>query len=163
MSNKDRLFVVLTEANSADKELAQEAITRSWYQPEEMIAKIHEEFPEAEVVTLTDYATARENEYVLTRSTAHKEVVFITFCTTRPYLGTDCLTRRTESMINALNYSGKLSAVVHFGNPFALKTVDHLKRKIFGYMMPQSQLYAIEVLAGKLPAKGTLPFQIEFQ
>ena len=163
MTNKDRLFVVLTEANSVDKELAQEAMTRNWYHPDAIIEKIHEEFPEAEVVTLSDYATARENEQVLTKSTAHKEVVFITFCTTRAYLGTDCLTRRTESMINALNYSGKLSAVVHFGNPFALKTVNHLKRKIFGYMMPQSQLHAIEVLAGKLPAKGTLPFQIEFQ
>lgn len=163
MSNKDRLFVVLTEANSVDKELAQEAITRNWYQPDAIIEKIHEEFPEAEVVTLSDYATARENEHVLTRATEHKEVVFVTFCTTRPYLGTDCLTRRTESMINALNYSGKLSAVLHFGNPFALKTVSHLKRKLFGYMMPQSQLHAIEVLSGKLPAKGTLPFQIEFQ
>jgi len=90
-------------------------------------------------------------------------VVFITFCTTRPYLGTDCLTRRTEAMINAFNYSGKLSAVLHFGNPFALKTLNHIPRKLFGYMMPQSQLHAIEVLAGKLPAKGTLPFQIEFQ
>jgi len=161
--NKDRLFVVLTEANSVDKELAQEAITRNWYQPDAIIEKIHEEFPEAEVVTLTDYATARENEYVLTRATEHKEVVFITFCTTRPYLGTDCLTRRTEAMINAFNYSGKLSAVLHFGNPFALKTLNHIPRKLFGYMMPQSQLHAIEVLAGKLPAKGTLPFQIEFQ
>jgi hypothetical protein len=28
-------------------------------------------------------------------------------------------------------------------------------------MMPQSQQYAIDVLAGKLPARGRLPFNVE--
>ena len=28
--------------------------------------------------------------------------------------------------------------------------------------MPESQLRAIEVLAGKLPAKGAMPFDIKF-
>ena len=89
-------------------------------------------------------------------------MVFVTFCTTRPYLGTDCMTRRVEAVINALILSGKVSAVLHFGNPFALKPISHVPRRLFGYMMPQSQLYAIEVLAGKLPAKGRLPYQINF-
>ena len=161
--NKDRLFVVLTESTTLDKELGQETITRNWYEPEPVIEKLRQEFPEAEVVTIPEFATAKENEQVLVASTRHKEVVFVTFCTTRPYLGTDCLTRRTEALVNAMQYSGKLSTVVHFGNPLALKPLRHVKRKIFGYMMPQSQLHAVDVLAGKLPAKGTLPFQVEFQ
>jgi hypothetical protein len=57
----------------------------------------------------------------------------------------------------------RLSTIVHFGNPFALKPLKHVSRKLFGYMMPQSQLHAIEVLAGKLPAPGTLPYKVEFQ
>lgn len=162
-SNKDRLFVVLTESNTRDKELAQEAITRNWYDPEAIVAKIGQEFPDAEIVTLPEFSTARENEKVLVAATRHKEVVFVTFCTTRPYLGTDCLTRRTEAVINALTYSGKVSAVLHFGNPFALKYLNHIPRKLFGYMMPQSQVYAIEVLAGKLPARGTLPFSVDLR
>jgi hypothetical protein len=66
-------------------------------------------------------------------------------------------------MIDCVNLAGKLAAVVHFGNPFALQPLLHVKRKIFGYTMPDTQLYAIEVLDGKLPAKGTLPFHVEFK
>lgn len=163
MENKDRLFVVLVENEENAKELSNEVLTRNWYHPDAVMEKIGQEFPEAEIVTLPAYPTARDNDRVLTAATRHKEVVFVTFCNTRPYLGTDCMTRRAEAVINALNYSGKVSAVVHFGNPFALQPLNHIKRKIFGYMMPQSQLYAIEVLAGKLPAKGKLPFHVEFQ
>lgn len=154
---------VVTESNTAADELAQEMITRPWYQPDEIIKKIGEEFPEAEIVTIPEFSTAKQNEKVLVAATRHKEVVFVTFCTTRPYLGTDCLTRRTEAVINSLAMSGKLSTVLHFGNPFALKTLYHIPRKIFGYMMPQSQPAAIEALSGKLEAKGTLPFNVEFQ
>lgn len=161
--NKDRLFVVVTESNTANDEMSQESITRSWYEPESIMKKIGEEFPEAEIVTIPEFSTAKQNEKVLLAATRHKEVVFVTFCNTRPYLGTDCLTRRTEAVINSLALSGKLSTVLHFGNPFALKTLFHIPRKIFGYMMPQSQPAAIEVLAGKLEAKGTLPFKVEFQ
>ena len=163
MQKKDRLFVVLTESNSAADELAQEMVTRPWYEPDRIIKKIEAEFPEAEIVTLPEFSTAKQNEKVFVAATRHKEVVFITFCTTRPYLGTDCLTRRTESVINALTLSGKVSAVVHFGNPRAMKELNHTPRKIFGYMMPQSQEYAIEVLSGKIPAKGTLPFKVELK
>ena len=160
--NKDRLFVIVTNEGASGNELAQETVTRDWYHPEAIEKKIHEEFPEAEVVTLPEFPTAKENEKVLLAATNHKEVVCVTFCNTRPYLGTDCLTRRVEAVINALAMSGKVSAIVHFGNPFALKPLDHLPRKVFGYMMPESQEYAIEVLAGKIPAKGKLPYKVEF-
>lgn len=163
MQNKDRLFVVIVENENVARELTNEFIVRNWYHPEAVIEKLQQEFPEAEIITLPAYASATENKKVLIAATAHKEVVFVTFCNTRPYLGTNCLTRRTEAVINALNYSGKVSAVLHFGTPFALQPLNHIKRKLFGYMMPQSQLYAIEVLAGKLPAKGKLPFHVEFQ
>ena len=59
--------------------------------------------------------------------------------------------------------SGKVSVVLHFGNPFAVKPLLHTPRRLFGYMMPDSQLHAIDVLAGKLEAKGTLPFKIDFE
>ena len=160
--NKDRLFVIIgDEPITKLGTLTAETMTRDWYHPEDIEKKINEEFPEAEVVWLPEYPNAKENEKVLLAATRHKEVVFITYCNTRPYLGTDCMTRRVESVINALIMSDKVSAVVHFGNPFALKPVKHVSRRLFGYMMPQSQLHAIEVLAGKLPANGKLPFNVE--
>ena len=158
--NKDRLFVVITDQTTTDRS-GQEVMTRTWYHSERIIEKIHKEFPEAEVVTLPEFPIAKENERVLHAATRHREVVFVTFCTTQPYLGSNDLTRRVESVINALIYSGKVSAVLHFGNPFAVRPLKHVPRLLFGYMMPESQEYAIEVLAGKLSAKGTLPFKVE--
>ena len=159
--NTDRAFIIITdELPGAGKELAQETITRDWYRPEEIERKIHEEFPEAETVFLPEFPRAADNEKALLVATRHKEVVFVTYCNARPYQGSDILTRRVETVINGLIYSDKVSAVLHFGNPLAMEKIDHVPRMLFGYMMPQSQQYAIEVLAGKLPAKGTLPFRL---
>lgn len=161
--NKDRLFIIVgDESDSKAGKVVSEAIARNWYCPDLIAAKIRTEFPEAEVVWLPEYPSANDNDRVLVAATRHKEVVFVTYCTTRPYLGTDCMTRRAEAVINALIYSGKVSAVLHFGNPFAQRPIKHVPRRLFGYMMPQSQEYAIEVLAGKLPARGKLPFEVKF-
>ncbi|MEE0410037.1 MAG: hypothetical protein UD759_04565, partial [Clostridia bacterium] len=100
---------------------------------------------------------------ILNEATKYKEVVFIKFCKTGAYYGTDGLTRRAECVINSLAYSDKISAVVHFGNPFAMRKIEHVPRRIFGYHIPESQIHAIDVLAGKLEAKGKLPFEIEFE
>ena len=127
-----------------------------------MEAKIHEEFPEAETIFLPEFPSAKDNERVLVAATKHKEVVFITYCNGRPYQGHDGLTRRAEAVINALITSGKVSAVLHFGNPLAMLEIDHVQRLLFGYLMPESQLRAIEVLAGKRPAKGKMPYDVQF-
>ena len=74
------------------------------------------------------------------------------------YQGADCLTRRVEAMIAALQASGKIEALVHFGNPFALRPLPHIGRRILGYNAADAQTYAIEALAGKFAAKGHYPF-----
>ncbi len=161
--NRDRLFVIVGEEKTGDLgNLTAEIHTQTWYHPDKIEQKIRKEFPDAEIVYLPEYPSAVDNERVLLAATRHKEVVCVTFCTTSAYLGTDCMTRRVESVINALILSGKVSAVLHFGNPFAQKPIYHVPRRLFGYKMPPTQLHAIEVLAGKLPAKGKLPFKVEF-
>ena len=119
---------------------------------------IKERFPNADIETIKEYADARDNERVLYAATAHKEVVFVTFCTTGAYMGTDCLTRRSEAVINSLVSSGKLSTIVHFGNPLALENIKHVPRRIFGYLAPEAQVFAFDVLCGNIPAKGKNPF-----
>ncbi len=162
-NSKKRLFIVLTEIGFKADAPMEEITVEKWYYPKNIEAKIREDFPDAEIEFLPEFSSAGDNDRVLRAATKAEEVVFVTFCTTSAYLGTDCLTRRTESVINALTDSGKLQAVVHFGNPYALKHIDHVSRKIFGYLIPDSQKHAIDVLAGKCEAKGTLPFDIEFK
>jgi len=159
---KNRLFVVMTE-NDFDPDAGNNEIsTGKWYHPRKVADAIHANFPDAGVHFFPEYPTGRDIETMLTAATEYPEVIFVTFCTTSAYTSTDCLTRRAEATINALIRSGKVSAVVHFGNPFAMQNIHHIPRRIFGYMMEASQQYAIEVLAGKRSAPGKLPFQITF-
>ena len=151
-----KLFVVTTDQGFDG--VAAEISSGKWYSPKRVINAIKERFPDAEIVTIEEYPTAYNNESVLNTATRYDDVVFVSFCTSGAYLGTDCLTRRLESVINALAISGKLSTVVHFGNPLALKNIKHIKRKIFGYTAPESQVYAFDVLSGRIPAKGKMPY-----
>ena len=157
----DRLFVIVDDTRKADG-IQEEVYIAQWYHPAKIAEKIKESFPESGIEFIPEFSFAKDNERVLLAATKYKEVVFVTFCVTQPYLGTDGLTRRTEAVINCLAQSGKVSTVVHFGNPYALQTLTHIPRKIFGYTIPDSQLHAIDVLAGKLEAKGTLPFHVMF-
>ncbi|MBO5912217.1 MAG: hypothetical protein J6Q76_01960, partial [Clostridia bacterium] len=156
-----KLFVIITE-NNFEKEIAEEVCFGKWYNPTKIAEKIRKEFPNADIEFLPEFPNALDNERILLSATRHTEVVLVTYCATGPYLGTDCLTRRAEYLINSLIGAGKVSAVLHFGNPFAVKKLLHTKRRLFGYMMADSQIYAIDVLAGKLPAKGKLPFNIDY-
>ena len=45
----------------------------------------------------------------------------------------------------------------------ALGNLFHVKRIIFGYHSPESQIHAIDVLKGTAEPKGTLPFEIQLQ
>ena len=160
--NKEKLFVILTENGFEPDMENPEIMTAAWYFPDRIAKRIKENFPESEIEFTPEFPVWQDNERVLNRATKFKEVVVVTFCNTYCYLGTDGLTKRSEAWINALQYSGKISTIVHFGNPYALKTIEHIPRKLFGYMIPESQEYAIDVLAGKIEAKGELPFGVDF-
>ena len=158
--NKDRIFIIVTEnvfdvnADNPETDVAY------WYHPERIAKKIRQEFPEAGIAFIPEFSGQKDNDRTLSEASKYKEAVFVTFCTTTSYLGTDGLTRRTESVVNSLIQSGKVSAILHFGNPYALQNIHHVPRRIFGYMISDSQIHAIDVLAGKLEAKGHMPYEV---
>ncbi|MBR2466460.1 MAG: glycoside hydrolase family 3 protein [Clostridia bacterium] len=155
---KPRLFVVTTAQDYSEEASAEEISLKDFYNPKRVTAAIKENFPTSEIQYIREYPTGLENDRILAAATKYDEVVFVSFCATSAYYGTDCMTRRLEALINALIISKKLSALVHFGNPLALEPLMHVPRKIFGFTAPHSQTFAIEVLAGKIPAKGHIPF-----
>jgi hypothetical protein len=155
---KKTLFVVMTPTDYKEGEIAAEISENEWYSPSRVMNAIRECFPNSELLTLSEFPTAWQNERVLNTATKHTDIVFVTYCDTRPYLGTDGLTRRAEALIRALSLSGKVQALVHFGNPLAVKELPTLPRRIFGYAAPDAQPCVIRVLAGRAEAKGSLPF-----
>ena len=155
---KKRLMIVEVPVDfSADAEVSEEVATVAAYNANNTIRAIKEHFPNSDIELIPEFPSPRDNDRVLTAASKYDDVVFVSFCVTAPYMGTDCLTRRIEAVINALALPGKLTALVHFGNPLALENLFHIPRKIFGYCAPASQGPAIEVLAGKYPAKGKNP------
>ena len=162
--NEDKLFIVTTKGMTCEG-IAQEVGNGlgTWYKPEIIVETIKKEFPGSGIELLPEFPSHRDNERVLATAANYKEVIIVSYCDTIAYLGTDCLTRRNEAVFNGLIRFGKVSAIVHFGNPYALKTLEHTKRKIFGYKVTESQKYAIEALSGKIEAKGTLPYKVDFQ
>ncbi len=161
-NDEDKLFVILKESSGVN-EIGEEITFGAWYSSQRVADKIKEEFPKSGIVFLPEFSQVKDNEKVLLAATEYKEVIFVTFCTTAAYLGTDSLTRRTEAVANSLINSKKVSTVLHFGNPYALKNLFHVKRVLFGYHIPESQQHAIDVLKGTVKAKGTLPFKVDLR
>ena len=61
-------------------------------------------------------------------------------------MGDESLTKRLEYLIGALE--GKLEAIVHTGNPYAVEPFQDTKRLIIGFTPGSSELCAIRALAG---------------
>lgn len=157
LSDQQRLFVVMT---GMDFEEGAEVATGIWYDPGRVAKAVEQNFPGSQVHFFPEFPTSKDVERMLVQATKYREVVFVTFCTTSPYIGTDGLTRRAEAAINSLIDARKMAAVVHFGNPLAVENLHHVPRMFFGYMMQQSQFSAMEALAGKFVPTGKLPFQV---
>lgn len=160
--DKKHLFVVLTDNEFDIEEADMEIQSDKWYDPVRIAGNIKETFPDATIMYLPEFPDKKENEAVLLAAAEHDDVVFVTFCAVAPYRGTDCLTRRVETLVDCVNLSEKLGAVVHFGNPYAVEPMRRADRFIFGYHTPASQPHCFRVLKGELEPKGTLPLNVKF-
>lgn len=156
--NTKRLFVVAVPIDYTDDRVNEEVETVAKYNANNTIQAIEKHFPNSDIELIPEFPKPKENDRVLRAATQYEEVVFVSFCESAPYMGSDSLTRRIETVINALSLPGKLKALVHFGNPLAVRYLWPIPRTIFGYNAPASQEYAFEVLSGKYPAKGKNPY-----
>ena len=157
-TDEKKMFVLVTPQDYIDDSEAGEIYFGEWYSPRAIINAINERFPNATIKTMREFPTARENSSLLLEATEYEKIVIVSYCDSYAYLGSDSLTRRMESALNALIHPGRVEAIVHFGNPLALKNLLPVKRKIYAYKSPSSMPYAFDVLAGKIPARGSHPF-----
>ena len=78
-------------------------------------------------------------------------------------MGREEFAPRIISLMEALQVTQKISAILHFGNPYSLEALPHIPRIIVATCSEKSTLTALEVLAGDYPAKGKLTYDVEFQ
>ena len=85
----------------------------------------------------------------------------LTFTEAVPYTGSEHLTRRVESLIAAMQYTNRISTLVHFGNPCVLGNLPHISRHILGGLSAESVDTCLEILAGEYEAKGVLSYDVK--
>ena len=159
-------FVVLapSEQEISDQgKVHVDTMQKGWYRPGEIMEKLEKDFPNSKVMAINEFPTQVQNQRVLEQSVDYEDVVFITFVDSLAYVGRECLTSRIVSLIEALQVTKRVSTVVHFGNPFVLEELEHIPRVLIGCLATASVNYALDVLAGKYPAKGVLTYDVHLK
>jgi len=156
-------FAVLTpnEVEISDEgKVNVDTTEKGWYQPRTIEKKLSALFPNSCVYAINQFPSPVQNVRLVERNVTYDDVVFITFNDCGAYVGRECLTSRIVSVIQALQITNRVSTLVHFGNPFVLEELAHIPRILIGGTSKESIDYALEVLAGRYPAKGHLIYQL---
>lgn len=148
--NKKYLFVLTSENaypkfNDDGKEITMKG-NRSVAQLVPLAQALQEFFPGCEVEIIQEFPHHSQIQTVCDRANHCDGVVFFTFAVCSSYMGDESLTKRLEYLIGALE--GKLEAIVHTGNPYAVEPFQDTKRLIIGFTPGSSELCAIRALAG---------------
>ena len=160
------LFVILTDNESevtAEGKVDVDTFSGGWYHIDKISKKINELFPNSDTFVLKEYPIPWHISCALNKATEFDDVIFVTYMEGRPYMGREEFAPRIISLMEALQVTQKISAILHFGNPYSLEALPHIPRIIVATCSEKSTLTALEVLAGDYPAKGKLTYDVEFQ
>ena len=165
--NGKHIFAVHTPMDrcqvDAEGALAEDSTEGYWYRPVEIMKKIEKEFPNSKVVALPEYSSGIQNMNFLEMVPKYDDVIFVTFNAVECYIGKERLSSRTVSLIDALQVTDKVAAVLHYGNPYVLEDLVHVPRVFVAGTAPKTALYAIDVLAGKYAAEGVLTHNVKLK
>ena len=155
--DKKKLFVLLHETNPTNA-ASLELVNGGWFvkaQVEKKAKLIQEAFPDAKIMLLNEFPNNKENEDICRACAAAEEVIFFTFCKQTSYLGSNCITERIRSVLEACMY--KIAAVVHVGNPYEARKFMDAPRILLGVLGSDSERYAIQALKGEFVPTGRAP------
>lgn len=167
LSHGDKhLFAIMVHCNtdiSGDGNVSVDTFKSNWLFPDRISKKLNAIFPNSSVRIISEFPTANRVEEILNDAVKHDDVVFFTFCETSAYTGRECLTSRIVSVIDAMQVTNQISAIIHFGNPYVLEELAHVPRVIIGCLSEENVNSAIDVLAGNYPAKGVPTYDINLR
>ena len=159
---KRHAFVILTETEMGAENKAQEdTMGEDWYNPIAISKRLKTLYPDSETFFISEYPTADNIQKTLNAVVKYDDVVFVSFYKTIAYTGVEAFTNRIIGMIAAMQVSGQVSTLLHFGNPFLLEALPHVPRVIIGTMSRACVESGIDVLAGLYPAKGVLTYDVK--
>ena len=120
-------------------------------------------FPNSEVAVVKEFPTANVIQRTLRKAVDFDDVVYVTVTHGRAYGGREEFAPPFISLIEAMQVSDQVSAIVHFGSPYALEPLPHIPTIIYSTSSRRGVDAALDVLAGIYPAKGTLTYDVKFE
>lgn len=150
-------FVIMTRCDVGIEDagvVEVDTFSTGWHKPFEIKERLLNLFPNSKVAFINEFPTAAQNAKILAESLGCEEVVFLTFSEFLAFSGREALTHRFVSLIEAMQFTDRVSTIVHFGNPFVLEVLPHIPRYILGGLSEGSVNACLDVLAGNYPAKG---------
>ena len=162
--NGRHLFVVLTD-NDYDP-IAQEDAPISefdWYLPQRIKEKILATYPNSEVYLLRYFPSASDSSILFNKQIAFDDVIYVTYWRTSAYLGRECLSSRVIGVMEALQTTNRIAAVLHFGNPYLMEEIPHVDRLLLGCCSAQCINHAFDVLSGDAEARGTEHYKLHLK
>lgn len=159
---KSHLFVILKEnLYINDEGVALEYEPLASWNPGDIRKQLNEEFPDSDVIEMCEFPNNSEMQQACYHSTLHDDIIFITFCRSKPYGGSEGLTERILNIMEALK--SKIAAIVHVGNPHTLENAPHSPRIIWGTEGGNNAKYVVDVLSGKLEPMGKMPVKLNLK
>ena len=143
--------------------VAVDTFSNGWYYPAKITAKIKELFPNSHVEQFCEFPMQGQNGRILTRSLEYEGIVFVTFSEFLAYMGPEHFTHRVVSLVDAMQHTGRIGTLVHFGNPKVVEELAHIPRRIFAGRAEGSTYAAFEVLAGEREAKGKPNYELNLK
>jgi beta-glucosidase-like glycosyl hydrolase len=155
------LFAVMVRNEMELGKVEVDTFSNGWLFPDKITKKIMELFPNSKVRLFHEFPTQHHNHGIFQDSVTHDDVIFLTFSEPLAYAGKEALTSRVLSLIECLQFTNRVSALLHFGNPCILGDLPHIPRVILGGINNESVDASLEILAGERKATGVKTFDIK--
>lgn len=160
--NKKKLFVLFSENfYPYDSSINEELEAKEFYFYKNVLLhkeQILKEYPDAEVVIISDYPNHVQNEKVLVAAQKAEEIIFCTFCRPQSYQGSDGINERACYLINC--FHEKTVSVLHTGNPYEVQKFPVAKRIFLGHLGGDSLKYTLKAMKGEFTPSGKIPVKV---
>lgn len=153
--NGHHLFVVMTEYKTD----IFSGETNEAYSPQRIVGEIRERFPQSDIRALQHFPEQMEIIDLVHDNLQYDDVVVISHLSPGCYMGVAEFTARARAVFESLQATDRITALLFFGNPFAMESLPPIKRIIFASHASASH-YALDVLAGKYEPEGQFPYKI---
>lgn len=163
--NGKYFFVLMTSmhTNNDQGKLDVDTMTKHWYKPEKIAARLEKEYPNSRVFAIKEYPDPGDMDRVLRQSLDYDKLIFITYFNSGAGIGRERFSPRIISLIEALQVTDSIDALLYFGNPYVLEDIPHIKRLIVGPTSEMAIEAGLDVLAGDYEAKGVMTYDVKLQ